>query len=111
LFDEILDISSKRARKRQRRKLRANPNAASDLFNITVNEQQDTLLSIISDYHDLIYTDRDHENAVSIMSMYALHAVNHVMKTRDVVLKNNTLINATKGSGAKYVPLDLLTLI
>jgi U3 small nucleolar RNA-associated protein 25 len=102
LYDEVLDISSKRARKRQRRKQRTNPDA-SNIFNITVNEQQDALLSIISDYHDLIFTDRDHENATSIMSMYALHAVNHVFKTRDAILKNNSLLNAA--AKEKYVLL------
>lgn len=108
-FDEVVDITSKRAKKRERRRLRAMEAAGTGLFDVHVNEQQHVLLSLMSEYYDMMYCARTHENAVSVMSAYASHALNHVLKTRDLILKHNNILSQfslaqkdkKKGSGPK----------
>lgn len=94
-FDEVVDTTSKRAKKRERRRLKAiaSAGAGNDPFAIRVNEQQHVLLSCMAQYYDMMYCARTHENAVSVMSAYAAHALNHVLKTRDLILKHNNVLS------------------
>ena len=41
-------------------------------------------------YQDLLYCDRTPENGPELRSLTCLHAINHILKTRDTVIKNNT---------------------
>lgn len=47
------------------------------------------LLSIISWYHDFSYPERNFDNAEELRYCYCLHAINHVLKSRDIVVANN----------------------
>jgi U3 small nucleolar RNA-associated protein 25 len=52
------------------------------------------LLPYVFGYHDVLFAARTPENASSLRSAVCLHALNHVYKTRDKVLKNNSRISA-----------------
>jgi len=97
----VVDLSTKRAKKRERRKLKKLI-ASNDASGIAAaigpqfNEQQSRLFPLLSQYYDVLFTGRNVDNAVSIMSLYCLHAVNHVMKTRDSILRNNAKLNTAK---------------
>lgn len=54
---------------------------------------QKSLFHSFNQYRDVAYCNRDIENAKEIRRAYALHAMNHIMKTRDRVLKNNERIS------------------
>lgn len=47
------------------------------------------LLSIITRYHDFSYSERNFDNAEELRYCYSLHAINHVLKSRDIVSINN----------------------
>lgn len=50
---------------------------------------QAELFSIINNYQDLYFTERTFENGDEIRFVYALHAINHILKTRTKVLHHN----------------------
>ena len=54
------------------------------------SQMEKELLSILGDYKDLLYTERSTANAGELRHSYVLHALNHVLKTRDKILNNNT---------------------
>src|SRR5436190_13220789 len=43
-------------------------------------------------YQDLLFGSRTLSNAAHLRDLYCLHALNHVFKTRDRVIKNNTRV-------------------
>lgn len=49
---------------------------------------QDALVEPINEYRDILFTNRTMQNAKEIRNLYALHALNHVYKTRDRILRN-----------------------
>lgn len=53
------------------------------------DELESTLAAVIFNYEDLLYTGRDTVNADCLRKLFCLHALNHVFKTRDRVIKNN----------------------
>ncbi|KAL6080019.1 rRNA-binding ribosome biosynthesis protein utp25 [Balamuthia mandrillaris] len=55
---------------------------------------QEGLFPIFNEYLDLLYTNRDSNNARQIRTLYIMHALNHVFKTRDEVLINSAKIKA-----------------
>ncbi|KAI8374291.1 uncharacterized protein BYT42DRAFT_398746 [Radiomyces spectabilis] len=50
---------------------------------------QERLFNHIHRFRDVMYCNRTVDNAKEIRNIYALHAMNHVTKTRNRVLKNN----------------------
>jgi U3 small nucleolar RNA-associated protein 25 len=50
------------------------------------------LLTIMHQYRDLLYVNRTMENAQEIRDIYALHILNHIYQTRDVVIRNNVTL-------------------
>ncbi|RUS20830.1 hypothetical protein BC937DRAFT_94279 [Endogone sp. FLAS-F59071] len=54
---------------------------------------QHHLFRHMNQYCDVLFCSRTHLNAREIRHSYALHALNHVIKTRDRVLKNNQRIS------------------
>ncbi|KAG0280925.1 rRNA-binding ribosome biosynthesis protein utp25 [Linnemannia exigua] len=49
---------------------------------------QRALVEPITEYKDILFTNRSLQNAQEIRNLYTLHALNHVLKTRDRILKN-----------------------
>lgn len=52
-------------------------------------------------YQDMLISNRTWENAQEIQNMYVLHAMNHILKTRDRVIKNNTRVSQDPDFEAK----------
>ncbi|KAF9161097.1 rRNA-binding ribosome biosynthesis protein utp25 [Mortierella sp. AD010] len=50
---------------------------------------QQALVEPITEYRDILFTNRTIQNAKEIRNLYVLHALNHVFKTRDRILKNS----------------------
>ncbi|KAI8922000.1 digestive organ expansion factor-like protein [Powellomyces hirtus] len=52
------------------------------------------MLSHMGSYKDILYTQQTRSNTAELRATYALHALNHVYKTRDRVLKNTAKLRA-----------------
>lgn len=50
------------------------------------------LLSIIHQYKDLYFTERNFENCEQVRLVYCLHVLDHVLKTRSIIMANNATI-------------------
>ncbi len=50
-------------------------------------------------YKDLLFCERTHENGEKFRRLACLHAVNHVFKTRDRVIKNNAKLAKEEANG------------
>lgn len=66
----------------------------------TLSADQKAMAADIFNYRDIISGCRDLENVAQFRDMSCLHALNHVLKTRDRVLKNNTKLSTQTGSEA-----------
>ncbi|KAI8633771.1 DUF1253-domain-containing protein [Xylariaceae sp. FL1651] len=66
------------------------------------------LYPIAFGYQDLLFCGRNVTNAEDIRRMACLHAVNHVFKTRDRVIKNNAKLAALakENEGTEFEPRD-----
>ncbi|KAI2014552.1 rRNA-binding ribosome biosynthesis protein utp25 [Ophidiomyces ophidiicola] len=53
----------------------------------------ETVAPYVFGYRDLLYGERAPGNASSLRDMYCLHALNHIIKTRDRVIKNNSRVS------------------
>ncbi|XP_022097909.1 digestive organ expansion factor homolog isoform X2 [Acanthaster planci] len=65
------------------------PSGSQDLF----SPLQLELFTIMNSYQDLLYTERTHKNAEEICNVYCLHLLNHIVKSREIVLKHNTMLS------------------
>ncbi|XP_050442573.1 U3 small nucleolar RNA-associated protein 25 homolog [Adelges cooleyi] len=54
-----------------------------------VNSFQLEVLSVMCRYHDFNYAERNFDNAEELRYCYSVHAINHVVKSRDIVVENN----------------------
>lgn len=54
---------------------------------------QAELFSIVNNYQDLYYPERNFDNCDEIRFVYCLHAINHIVKTRTKVLHHNAKLN------------------
>ncbi|KAF5507101.1 U3 small nucleolar RNA-associated protein 25 [Colletotrichum aenigma] len=54
-----------------------------------LNTLQQAMAPVLFNYNDVLYDDRDIKNSEGLRQLVCLHAVNHVFKTRDRVIKNN----------------------
>ncbi|KAF9917621.1 rRNA-binding ribosome biosynthesis protein utp25 [Linnemannia zychae] len=50
---------------------------------------QQALAEPMTEYKDILFSNRDLQNAQELRNLYSLHAINHVFKTRDRILKNS----------------------
>lgn len=55
---------------------------------------QSELFYIANNYQDLYYPHRNHGNAEEIRYVYCLHALNHMLKVRSLILRNNEKVSA-----------------
>ncbi|KAH8290288.1 hypothetical protein KR054_001619 [Drosophila jambulina] len=55
---------------------------------------QSELFYIANNYQDLYYPQRSHGNAEEIRYVYCLHALNHMLKVRSLILRNNEKVSA-----------------
>lgn len=61
----------------------------SSVVDGNVDRLQLEVLSIITRYHDFNYPERNFDNAEELRYCYCLHAINHVLKSRDIVVAND----------------------
>ncbi|EGG21519.1 Hypothetical glutamic acid-rich region containing protein [Cavenderia fasciculata] len=52
---------------------------------------QQKLFPIMNEYRDLLYTESTPKNHRSIYQLYTLHAVNHILKSRDQLMEDNVI--------------------
>ncbi|KAJ2448993.1 rRNA-binding ribosome biosynthesis protein utp25 [Coemansia sp. RSA 2336] len=60
---------------------------------------QHRLFSWLDQYRDVVYAGRSHANEDELTTAYAIHAMNHVMKAKDLERKNNTRLAKAHASG------------
>ncbi|KAI9094703.1 digestive organ expansion factor, partial [Phlyctochytrium arcticum] len=60
---------------------------------------QAALFRHMNNYQDILHTQQTHATTLEIRRLYCLHAVNHVLKTRDRVLKNSAKLKAAGEDG------------
>ncbi|ANB15052.1 Utp25p [Sugiyamaella lignohabitans] len=58
--------------------------------NPTLSRLQADIAGPMFAYQDILFPSRSLENEVELQNLYAAHAVNHIYKTRDRILKNNS---------------------
>eukprot|EP01125_Pyxidicula_operculata_P001854 TRINITY_DN1172_c1_g2_i1.p1 TRINITY_DN1172_c1_g2~~TRINITY_DN1172_c1_g2_i1.p1 ORF type:complete len:843 (+),score=269.32 TRINITY_DN1172_c1_g2_i1:255-2531(+) len=56
---------------------------------------QSQLFTLMNNYNDVLYTNRNHHNANQIRNAYMLHCINHSMKTRDRIIRHNQKLSNT----------------
>ncbi|KAF3480283.1 digestive organ expansion factor [Arthroderma uncinatum] len=55
------------------------------------------LTPYIFGYHDILFCSRTTKNSAKLRDLYCLHALNHVLKTRDRVIKNSATLSKEDG--------------
>uniref|UniRef100_A0A6P4ELF3 U3 small nucleolar RNA-associated protein 25 homolog n=1 Tax=Drosophila rhopaloa TaxID=1041015 RepID=A0A6P4ELF3_DRORH len=55
---------------------------------------QSQLFYVANNYQDIYYPHRTHANAEDIRYVYCLHALNHMLKVRSLILRNNEKVSA-----------------
>ncbi|CAK9296847.1 unnamed protein product [Gordionus sp. m RMFG-2023] len=65
---------------------------------LAFSEFQLELSSLIWSYKDVYYPLRNVSNCEEIREIYCLHALNHAIKTRDLIIRNNTKLEKTNFS-------------
>ncbi|KAI1499865.1 hypothetical protein F5X99DRAFT_388487 [Biscogniauxia marginata] len=71
----------------------------------TFDNLEQILYPLTFGYQDLLFCGRTVKNAESLRRMACLHAINHVFKTRDRVIKNNAKL-AKEGEDTEFEPRD-----
>lgn len=67
---------------------------------------QTELISIAANYQDLYYPHRTHSNGEELRLTYCIHALDHVLKTRQKVLHHNSKISKFKASKKNVIIPD-----
>jgi len=62
---------------------------------------QSEVLSVLSSYKDLLYTERTNAKGEELRMAYTIHALNHILKTRTKILNNNAKHDAREESDEK----------
>ena len=60
---------------------------------------QHELFTLAHEYKDVYYPETNHTNCDEVRTVYCLHILNHVLKSRDKILSHNTKIKSLKESG------------
>nr|SVE72920.1 EOG090X05RM [Ceriodaphnia reticulata] len=61
---------------------------------------QHELFTLANDYRDIYYPEMNHMNNDEIRTVYCLHSLNHILKSRDKVLFHNAKLKKASESGA-----------
>ncbi|KAK7755982.1 rRNA-binding ribosome biosynthesis protein utp25 [Diatrype stigma] len=69
------------------------------------DDLEQVLYPLVFGYQDVLFCGRTVQNAENLRRMACLHAVNHVFKTRDRIIKNNAKL-AREGEGTDFEPRD-----
>lgn len=64
------------------------------------------ILQIVNNYLDLYFPCRTHYNAEEIRHAYCIHVVNHMLKSRSLVLRNNKKLSDAS-NGQKISSMDI----
>ncbi|KAK7071363.1 hypothetical protein SK128_001398 [Halocaridina rubra] len=64
-------------------------------------ERQKEIFAILSNYSDFYYPEATHEKYEEIRTVYAVHVINHVLKTRKKVLRHNSKLQKSKAKKNK----------
>lgn len=70
-----------------------------------LDKLEQVLYPITFGYNDLLFCNRTPKNAGKLRRMACLHAVNHIFKTRDRVIKNNYKLHK-EGTASDFEPKD-----
>lgn len=70
-----------------------------------LDKLEQVLYPITFGYSDLLFCGRTPKNADKLRRMTCLHALNHIFKTRDRVIKNNARL-AKEGGNSEFEPRD-----
>lgn len=73
--------------------------------NSTFDTLEQVLYPLMFGYNDLLFCGRTPGNAENIRQMASLHAINHIFKTRDKVIKNNAKL-AKEGEDTTFEARD-----
>ncbi|KAJ1679957.1 rRNA-binding ribosome biosynthesis protein utp25 [Spiromyces aspiralis] len=65
----------------------------------TMTPLQSRLFHMFSEYRDVFYANRTFRERQELMDAYALHSLNHILKTRRLVNKNNAKIAKAREAG------------
>lgn len=71
----------------------------------TLDKLEQVLYPITFGYNDLLFCNRTPKNGGKLRRMACLHAVNHIFKTRDRVIKNNYKLHK-EGTASEFEPKD-----
>ncbi|KAG7170359.1 Digestive organ expansion factor-like, partial [Homarus americanus] len=71
----------------------------------SLTDLQKELLSVLSSYCDMYYPQATHENWEEVRTVYALHAINHILKTRKKIVNHSAKITKAK-SEKRYEDSD-----
>ncbi|KAM0271083.1 hypothetical protein ACHAQH_009232 [Verticillium albo-atrum] len=63
---------------------------------------QQSLAPMLFNYQDILFGDRNVRNSDSLRQMTCLHAINHVLKTRDRVIKNTYKLSKEENPDLEY---------
>ncbi|KAK9239123.1 hypothetical protein V1525DRAFT_356897 [Lipomyces kononenkoae] len=66
---------------------------------------QKSLVPALFTNEDLLFAPRSSSNAEEIQNIYSLHALNHIFKTRDTVLKDNARLSKLQQSDATSIEM------
>ncbi|KAI7851631.1 hypothetical protein BDC45DRAFT_538077 [Circinella umbellata] len=61
---------------------------------------QDRLFQQMNEYRDVLYCNRNLDNATEIRNTYVLHALNHIHKNRDRIMRNTNKITKAQADNA-----------
>ena len=66
-----------------------------------LKSREEELMGLLGEYRDVCYMDRKHSEGEQLRLTYCLHTLNHVLKTRSRILKNNSKVEAAKETGGE----------
>ena len=79
----------------------ANVKHLDNLLQDSLNPLQNELFAAMTTYKDLYFCQQSMSNLEEIRLVYVLHALNHMLKTRRKILKNNEKLSKDKNIGEK----------